>query len=1131
MIQPTAHPTVDQLTQDACHPQRSVVVEACAGSGKTWLLVSRILRLLLDGANPSEILAITFTRKAAQEMRGRIDELLLLLATCSESRLIEELLARGLTNDQAKALSPKARKLFEEVLSDPYPLSIDTFHGWFTRLLKGAPLESGVPQGLTLRDDFKRLQEECLKDWWANLPAGGKPEIRAAYELLVKELGAHNANQLFIGSKGFLTVKAEWWRYVEQSKKKGTHPKQAVLDCSDWLSIEDPLKKHLEDSDALMNLMSLASYLEQGGTNDKKFAKAIQAGLKMHAHDFSMDDIALALRPAFLTGDFEIQKKLKASGDLKKSIKGLPNPVQVEQQIDLTRQAWAQILYEHYCWAADARAHRVHQAWVTVGVDMLAHYQAQKEVLRVQDFSDLEAYTAQLMLSSDMAHYLQARLDAKYKHILIDEFQDTNPLQWQIVLSWLNAYGVDEEKPTVFLVGDPKQSIYRFRRADVRLFNQAKEYLEKNFHAVIHPFNQTRRNSPAVLQAVNAVFRLADVPPNYPFETQERNPQADDTWGQGEVICLPLIPAPNIATQENRHALSDAYIDLNIESKAQQSYEEALQVAQLIHQIKREKNASWGDFLVLLKSRAPLTQIERAFRSVGIPCDSPRQGGLLKTLEAEDLVALLSVLMTPTQDLALTQVLRSPIYGLSDLELMNLMAEKQKSQIDSVWQLISTPSHPLHMVHRMIAQWAELAKRLPVHDLLDHIYHQAQIRSRYAQAAPVLQRDQVLSNLDAFLSLALELDGGRYPSLSRFIAELRRIRRGADEESPDEGDASADDDTGDDESVSLAESRVRVLTIHAAKGLESRFVFLMNANVNRQNNDSVSVLMSWLPGEAGPEHISPLFSGKPKDPARATQRQNEKDIEAIENWNLLYVALTRAKESVYVSGSAAKGDQAVVSNSWYDRLSRAGFSPKTTPYQAQPEYGATLESHPVAPLFLDFQVTWQGEVKDQVHFDEELIDPERQRVIDLGVAFHAIMEHALRAQIQSASELPSAQELMAWLKIDPHLVESARESALNVLSSDKAKKFFFDKQIIRAWEELDIGHQEGRLLRIDRLIELPEELIILDYKLSIPEPGHELYAKYALQMATYRESVGRLRPDKAIKSFLLSAQGEILEMV
>ena len=442
------------------------------------------------------------------------------------------------------------------------------------------PLNSGVPQGLKLRDDFKRLQDECLEDWWTSLPTRDKSPVRAAYELLVRELKAKNANDLLVGSKGFLTVKAEWLSYISECQKKGVDPLRAVIEQSDLLDIQDPLKTALDDSGNLGDLMSLASHLENGGKRDVGYSRAINDGLKKHSHQYDLTEVANALRPAFLTGDYVFLAQLSASTELKKSLKKLPNPGQLEQQINKTRQDWAQILLDHYRWVADHRAHVIHQAWVTIGVDMLAHYQAKKELLRVQDFSDLEAYTAKLMLNSDVANYLQARLDAKYKHLLIDEFQDTNPQQWQILLSWLNAYGEGEDKPSVFLVGDPKQSIYRFRRADVRLFNEAKTYLETHFNAKFHRFNATRRNSPAVLAAVNAVFQLPDVPETYPFEEQTRNPHAKNAYGDGEVFCLPLIEAPTITQHPNRNALINPYVDSTKESKAKQSYAEALQVAQ-----------------------------------------------------------------------------------------------------------------------------------------------------------------------------------------------------------------------------------------------------------------------------------------------------------------------------------------------------------------------------------------------------------------------------------------------------------------------------------------------------------------------------------------------------------------------
>jgi ATP-dependent helicase/nuclease subunit A len=1122
-----------QITYDSCDPQSSVVVEACAGSGKTWLLVSRMVRLLLAGAQPHEILAITFTRKAAQEMRGRLDDVLLTFATCSDDVLLRELMIRGLGEKEALAAMPQARTLFERVLAHPKGLSVDTFHGWFARLLSGAPLGSGVPQGLKLRDDFKRLQDECLEDWWTALPTPEKVHVRQAYELLITELGSHNAHQLLVGSKGFLGSKAEWFRYQEYAKTHNVSSVTAISDLSAWLSQESPLQALIGSEEGIASLQYLSDHLKYGSKTDQDHAMLIDQALECYRENASLDVIVRVLYPAFLTAKFELLKRLKVSKDLSNYLKKLPESADRLIKMDNYRQAWAEAILNHYSWLADHRAHRIHQAWVLVGEDMLAHYQAKKEILRVQDFSDLEAYTAALMLSSDMAAYLQTRLDAKYKHLLVDEFQDTNPLQWQILLSWLNAYGQDDvHKPTVFLVGDPKQSIYRFRRADVRLFEQAKIYLSKHFSAKVHPFNETRRNSPAVLELVNQVFQLPERPVGYPFTEQKRNPDADNKYGWGEVKLLPLIPVVETEKVSQRHALDLPYIDPENESKQQQSYQEARQVAQFILKMRLEKKANWSDFLILLRSRTPLTQIERAFRDCGIPCDSPRQGGLLKTLEAEDLIALLSVLVTPTDSLALAQVLRSPIYALSDEFLMQLMSEKQSLQMSSLWHLLANEEHAWHHIYKEVAGWAELAKHLPVHDLLDHIYAQSNLRLRYAAAAPPLQRDQVLSNLDAFLSLALDLDGGRYPSLTRFVAELKQIKHGVEEESPDEGDAFWEDAVDD---AQLSFQKVRILTIHAAKGLEARFVIVMNANTSKQNKDHVGVLMNWLPEEPGPNHISPFFSGKPKkDPARQGLRDQEDQIADIENWNLLYVAITRAKEAVYISGCANKSHNPIVEDSWYGRLAKVGIGEVKAEdnellgmaVQAITEPSPMKEASCVA----DFVVRWQGEPSKKTYFDEELISPEKQWVVDLGVAFHAVMEHVVRLSIKQASDMPSEEALSAWLHIDQDLVGQARACAMNVLRSEQAAPFFFNVDIQSSWEELDIAADDGRLLRVDRLIELPNRLVILDYKLSIPSEDEQLYEKYCLQMSVYRQAVRRLRTDKPVESYLLSANGDVLTL-
>lgn len=1116
-----------ELIHAACHPGQSVVVKACAGSGKTWLLVSRIVRLLLSGTQAHEILAITFTRKAAQEMRGRLDEVLLHFAKCDETTLVDELIQRGLTPTEARDAIPAARNLFEKVLSSPRGLTIDTFHGWFARLLGSAPVGSGVPQGLKLRDDLKRLQDDCLEDWWTTLPQSDKKHLREAYELLIRELGANHTNELLVGRKGFLSAKSEWVRYLDEAKKNKKDVLCAISDLSHLLEKEDPLKTALDTPELRDRLEGLSRCLVNGGKTDQKHAQLLQGALASFAEHPSIDLLAQTIRPVFLTVDLELLKKLTASVELQKSFKTQANADELIAQLNTTRSVWAQALLEHYQWHADHRAHRIHQAWVLVGSDILQHYQAKKEVLRAQDFSDLESYTAKLMSSSETAAYLQARLDAKYKHLLIDEFQDTNPIQWQILLSWLNAYERDESKPSVFLVGDPKQSIYRFRRADVRLFEEAQKYLERHFGAKVFAHNETRRNSPAVLGAVNQTFGLEELPNGYPFETQTRNPSVKNEFGHGEVYRLPLVPYPEIKKPLSRNAVDEPYIDLSSEARQIQSYQEALKVGHLILKIKSEKQVPWDQFLILLRSRTPLAFIEKAFRELGIPCDSPRQGGLLKTLEAEDLTALLSVLVMPSDDLSLAQVLKSPIYGLDDSDLMRLVTEKRQKNADCLWHIIQEESSPHHHLAIQIMGWLNKAKYLPVHDLLDHIYDSAQIRHRYVESAPKLQREQVLSNLDAFLGLALDLDGGRYPSLTRFISELKKIKRGAEEESPDEGDSLVDDD--EQAEFDSSAKQVRILTIHAAKGLEARFVILMNANTSRSNQDHVGVLMNWQPDQSAPSHMSPFFSGKPRDLARQHLREQEDAIAQIENWNLLYVALTRAKESVYISGAAAKANQAINDLSWYGRLSRAGI-PELEMDDSFFETAQTIqEPKSMDQSFKDFVVSWRGQARTAL-FAEDLVLSQDQQMIDLGVAFHLVMEHVTRLSLSNADQLPNAEALMSWLNLPRQLAQEARSCALMTLQSPATQHFFFDSNILQRWAELDIADSEGRLLRIDALVEYPDYLAILDYKLSIPQTDTELFKKYQKQLTVYESAVSALRPDKPLKTFLISAEGEVLEL-
>jgi ATP-dependent helicase/nuclease subunit A len=180
--------------------------------------------------------------------------------------------------------------------------------------------------------------------------------------------------------------------------------------------------------------------------------------------------------------------------------------------------------------------------------------------------------------------------------------------------------------------------------------------------------------------------------------------------------------------------------------------------------------------------------------------------------------------------------------------------------------------------------------------------------------------------------------------------------------------------------------------------------------------------------------------------------------------------------------------------------------------------------------YLDFQVNWKSHSSPRLYFDEEIISVEQKILIDKGVAFHKLMEHLMRSNITESKDLPSEIHLMNWLSLDSSYVSDLRNAANHLLSSSITKKFFSDPLIMNSWNELDISDDAGRILRIDRLIELPNELIIVDYKMNIPDVGHDLYQKYSEQLATYRRCITSLRTDKPVKSYLLTPKGDVLEL-
>lgn len=1081
------------FVRTACDPSRSVVVEACAGSGKTWLLVARMLRLLLDGCEPAQLLAITFTRKAAQEMRERLLQLLRELALQPEDHAIALLVERGVAREELPRALPLARGLYERVLASPHSLSIDTFHSWFARLLQIAPLSSGVPHGHALAENTGELLAQAWRAFMQSLRDEDNAPVREALETLYRLAGDSLARRLL---DGFVERRAEWWAATRDDP--GAPMARLRMLCG--ADGEQDARLGLWRDEGLKDrLLNIAALLAEGAGRNQERAQAIERALsskpvadafaRLHAQFF--DD-----KGALRGNDHRRGRMLTA---LNRAL-GPDGPDLFEQMFAQAGEALRDLQRR----SAEQQVLAVNEALFAVAPAYLEHYQALKAERRLLDFGDLEWHAWRLLNDEEQAAYLQTRLDARYRHVLLDEFQDTNPLQWSIVRAWLRAYDDSGEPPSVFVVGDPKQSIYRFRRAEPRVFAAAREMLAVRGADLLRT-NQTRRNAGAIIDALNACFHAN---PLYA-------PQTTLAQAAGAVWRLPLAAADaGRPKQEGGPMLRDPLTTPREEQEDARRLEEGRAVARALRQAldelatRRGAPVPWSAAMLLVKKRTHLAAYERALREAGIPFVSDRRGGLLEALEVADLMALLGFLVTPGDDRALAHVLKSPVFGAGDDDLVMLAQRAERN-----WWLRLQAAHREHglllapallRASQLLAGWLAAAPRLPVHDLLDLILHQGDLAERYAQASPRALRSQVLGNIEAFTELALELDAGRFPSVPKFIDALGRLRRGADNEAPDEA------------VVDAAVDAVRILTIHSAKGLEAPVVAVLDANHSEPAAEDCGILCDWPQDAEAPTHFSCFGRAAERGSARDVLFADEEAFRRQEDWNLLYVAATRARDILIVSGVAgARGtrEDGVSEGSWYARLLPVPEWRTAAAAEARDDTAGDSFSIPVfrpAPLPLAASVA-RAEATTAA--------------IEEGLALHALLERLTEGQAWPPP-IPDAALIARWLRCTPAIAAAVREQARCILSQPHLERFFNPLHYEFARNELELL-SGGELLRFDRAVVCRDEVWILDYKRDLLDGER---SAYRLQLQRYLAAAAPLFPGRALRAALITASGRLWEL-
>jgi ATP-dependent helicase/nuclease subunit A len=871
----------------AVDPSQNIVLEASAGTGKTRVLVERYVNLLRAGIDPNHILAITFTRKAAAEMRQRIIE-----------RLKEA--SRQSTIDAARWRELRGR------LSD---IAISTIDAFCLSLLREFPLEADVDPGFDLaaETEVPRLVSDALDQAFriCRVAASEDDDVALVFAqlgetrlrrgigaLLDRRLVAPQALRRFLHS-GPRDLTAE--RACESAAAR---LQQVFPAAGDGLTrfLEDGPVRHPQFSMLAADIRQLASG-----------AVAVRTREGQAAFRTLVD----RLRAYFLTQDGKPRgEKFTGTGFTSSDC--------------ATEDAWRR----HRTTAAQiapliADASRAFRrdlnivlsrgVWRVFAV-ALNQYQRTLDAHALVDFSGVLERAVKLLKDLDEFAESRLRLEARYRHVLVDEFQDTSRAQWelvrQLVKSWGEGSGAADDAlpPSIFLVGDRKQSIYGFRDADAALVEEAARFIER-----LRPGGHSRqsiavsfRSAPEILAFVNDLFTAIAGEPTgelradrFRYSAQDRFPvdeigmnpdptgnadvnrDVEGARGVGQPDSVAIDPAACLKSDAPRLGLIAGD---SVRATAELVADEIVRL--LSDSTVRDRTtglvrpARPGDMAILFRSRDSHRDFEDALERRDVPTYVYKGLGFFEADEIQDAIAVLRYLADPLSPLRAATLLRSRVVRLSDRAIRGLAPTLVQAILAeppaAIERLGSEDRSVLELLRESAPRWLSWVDRMTPSELLDAVLRE----TAYAYELRGARRRQARENLKKLRSLIRRAQNRGYATLGRIAEHLDRLAMG------DESNAAVD-----------AVDAVSLMTVHAAKGLEFPILFVVNMG-------------RGTGGVRPPIRIGSDARGEPSVAVGDYQSEADEDAaarEREESKRLLYVALTRARERLYLSATVRDG--------------------------------------------------------------------------------------------------------------------------------------------------------------------------------------------------------------------------------
>ena len=812
----------DRLQSLASNSEISAWVSANAGTGKTYVLVQRVLRLLLNGTQPEKILCLTFTKAAASEMANRLFDRLSEWATESDQELQERLHKLLGAVPNAEQIRD-ARCLFARALETPGGLKVQTIHAFCERLLKRFPLEAGISPHFAIldTDQERELLRSATDDILRKALHSGDHDLSYSLRHVIAYAGEDRFDTLL---RHIIDKRDHLIKSVDQAKSQATDSLYKAVQadlCQTFHINPDLLTQNLEDEATQLlsddDLENCIVELDGGKKTDQEIANQLRAVRDAG----SVTEKYYAYYSAFLT----------TTGTPRSDKRFITKQIR-EDRPDLT-SLLVNARDDFYDFSVQIEAKKVIEAsacLITLADAVLGQYMHAKNSRSALDFDDLILKCSNLLGRSDAAAWVLYKLDGGIDHILVDEAQDTSPLAWTIVDYIANEFfaghGASEDIRTVFAVGDEKQSIYGFQGAEPKKFAEMGTRFETKAKTASLaweriPLTLSFRSTSPVLNAVDYVFSEADANKGLTAEKQDIK---HFPFRQGQAGLVEVWDTEVPEEEE----VSDPW-DINADEQA------GSPIMRLANRIA-DKIKYWldtnevletrgtpikpGDIIILVRKRNPfVTPMIRALKARGIPVAGADRIKITEQLAVMDLIALGDFLLMPEDDLSFATILKSPLFDFDDEDLFVIGHDRRAS----LWEALTKkadldPRYEEAVV--TIKQWLARADLVPPYEFFAGILLSQERRARIISRLGPEAGDAI----DEFLNMAIQYDDANPPSIQGFLTWIRKA------------DAEIKRD------LEQGRNEIRIMTVHGAKGLEAEIVFMPDTCSNRGAPDTQSIL-------------------------------------------------------------------------------------------------------------------------------------------------------------------------------------------------------------------------------------------------------------------------------------------------